>query len=309
MVKRGEGRKVMIFLGLLILLIVPFVSAGFFADFKAKITGELTTGTAELNITIGNTAPTITFIEDIIDVTPSESAANFTTFIFTADDIDGVANLDDSSPEARFQLEGETTRLNLSCVLSADIDGTSANYSCAVGMYYFDKNDANWFINVTIQDTNGARAINSSLIFTFTSLKAMVTSPAALTWPEFGVTATNQSSNNDPILINNTGNNVALSVNVTGLNLQGETTDTQFIFANNISVENVDPSCGGTDMINNTGTNITSAILERGNNSLNDQNATSGQEQAFFCVKGVNSDLSAQSYSSAAYGAWTITII
>ncbi|MBU2562491.1 MAG: hypothetical protein KKF68_02415, partial [Nanoarchaeota archaeon] len=58
-----------------------------------------------------------------------------------------------------------------------------------------------------------------------------------------------------------------------------------------------------------TSLNVTSAILQRGNNSLDYNNATSGQEQLFFCVTGVNSDLSAQSYSSVALGAWTIEII
>ena len=61
-------------------------------------------------------------------------------------------------------------------------------------------------------------------------------------------------------------------------------------------------------MSNATSVNVTSAILERGNNSLNNLNSTSGQEETFFCVTALNPTLSAQSYSSAAYGAWTIVI-
>ncbi|KKL21743.1 hypothetical protein LCGC14_2442410, partial [marine sediment metagenome] len=62
-------------------------------------------------------------------------------------------------------------------------------------------------------------------------------------------------------------------------------------------------------MVNATSTNVTSAILQRGNNTLNYNNATSGQEQIFFCLKGVPQDISSQEYSSIQYGAWTIRIL
>ena len=303
------GIKVIIFLGILILLILPLASAGFFSDFRAKITGELTQGSTALNITIGNTAQTITFVQVISPVIPNENGINSTTFNFTATDPDGVANLNDSSPQASFQLSGETTRLNTTCKLFADIDGTSANYSCTVDMYYFDKADASWTINVTIKDNNGAYNENTSATFQYNSLPALVISPTALAWTEFGVTATDQGSNNDPVLLNNTGNAEGLSINVTAFNLQGETTITQYIYTANFSIQNITASCSGTAPVNATSTNITSTVLQRGNNSLNYNNATSGQEEAFFCITAVNADLSAQSYSSAAYGSWLINII
>ena len=60
-----RGRKVILFLGLLILLIIPITSAGFFDDFYGKITGKATQDTTSVNITIGNSAPTLTFVEII----------------------------------------------------------------------------------------------------------------------------------------------------------------------------------------------------------------------------------------------------
>ena len=302
-----------IYLGMffmVLVLLVGFVSAGFLDDFYARITGKAQSSTTALNITIGNSAPTVSFVAAIPAITPNENGVNYTEFIINATDADGVANLDDNSAEARFELSGETTRVNASCILLADIDANSANYSCTVGMYYFDKNDASWTVNATILDTNGARGINASTSVTFNPLTAMVMSPTALTWAEFGVADTNQESDNDPIILNNTGNGVDLSINVTGLNLQGEETPTQFIFAANLTVNNVTADCpGGTAMLNATSLNVTSTILQRGNNSLNNNNATSGQEQMFFCVTAVNPDISSQSYSSAAYGTWTIQII
>ena len=137
----------------------------------------------------------------------------------------------------------------------------------------------------------------------------MVISPTSLTWGAVGIATVNTGSNNDPIQINNSGNDEPLNINVTALNLRGETTIGQFIFANNFTIENATEGCSGTAMVNATSTNVTSAILQRGNYSLNYNNATSGQEEIHFCLKGVNSDLSAQSYSSAAYGAWTVAVI
>ena len=268
--------------------------------------------TSTWNVTIksavANQAPTITFVEDIVDITPNEGGVNSTTFNFTVTDTNGFADINVSSAQARFQLTGETTRLNTSCV-SYQSRGNQVNFTCTIGMYYFDKADNSWIINITVKDNSDASGENSSTNVQFNELKAMVMSPAVLSWPQINLTNTNIGSNNDPIVVNNTGNAKSLSINVTGLNLQGETIDTQFIFAANITVQNISQGCSGTQMSNATSLNVTSIILQKGNNSLNYNNATSGQEELFFCVTAVNSDLSAQSYSSAAYGAWEIRIL
>ena len=125
---------------------------------------------AGANYTIGegaaNAAPTITFVEDIIDVTPNESGVNFTTFNFTATDVDGGGTINFSTAEARLQLSGETTRLNTTCINTTGAIGNDLNFTCTIGMYYFDKADTNWTINVTVQDNSAERAINESTTFT-----------------------------------------------------------------------------------------------------------------------------------------------
>ncbi len=304
MVKRGT--KVIVFLGLLILLMVPLVSAGIFSDWWGKITGKLTEGTTTVNITIGNNPPTIDRVEPIPNIAPNEGGFNSTTFNFTATDTDGASNINLSSAQGRFQLTGETTRVNLSCSDWASA-GNDVNFTCTIDMYYFDKNDASWTINVTVRDNSQATAENSSTSFTYNLLTAMVMAPTALGWPEVGLTATDTGAN-DNITINNTGNDVDLNINVTSLDLQGNTTLTHYIFAENFTVENTYPGCTGTAMVNATSTNVTSSILQRGNNTLNYNNATSGQEEISFCLKGVPQDISSQEYSSIALGAWTITI-
>ena len=50
-------------------------------------------------------------------------------------------------------------------------------------------------------------------------------------------------------------------------------------------------------------------MLFRGNNSLNYNNATSGQELIYFCLTDVPTGISPQSFSSSAYGSWEIKIL
>jgi len=170
-------------------------------------------------------------------------------------------------------------------------------------MYYFD-DAGNWTINASIKDINGALGTNTSTNFTYTVGTAMVMTPSALTWPEVGLTDTDTGSNNDPILVNNTGNDESLTINVTALNLEGEVTNDEYIYANNFSIGVSSEGCSGTLMDNDTSTEVGSATLDNGNNS-----AGSGQEQLYVCLKGVPQDITSQSYSSSTYGAWTVEIV
>jgi hypothetical protein len=176
-------------------------------------------------------------------------------------------------------------------------------------MWYFDQADTSWIINVTIKDINNALYVNASKTFEYTPLLGMKMSPTFLNWSEVGLATEDIGPNNDPIVINNTGNDDSVSINLTAFNLQGEITKSHYIYANNFTVKNASDGCtDGTTLSNATSINITSAVLFRGNHSLNHNNATSGQEQTYYCLKGVPQDISSQSYSTAAYGSWTITV-
>jgi len=302
--KRG---KLKIILGLLLILSISFISAGFFGDIYDKVTGRATSDTTALNVTIGNSAPSIDWVESISPKNPTDDSTTSITFNFTATDTDGATNIDGDTGKAYFQRAGETTRSNTSCV-NYSSSGNDMNFTCTIDMWYYDENGA-WTINVTVQDINNAYDENSSTTFTYNVLPGMKMSPTSLEWASVGLTDTDTGADNNPIQINNTGNDVSLSINVSAYDLQGEITDTEYIFANNFTVENKTAGCSGTAMQNATSINVTSAVLERGNHSLNYNNATSGQEQIYFCLKGVPQDISSQSYSSTGFGAWTIDIV
>ncbi|MCP6727622.1 MAG: sigma-70 region 4 domain-containing protein, partial [Patescibacteria group bacterium] len=261
-----------------------------------------------INVTsAANDPPTIGFVEVITAKNPTDDTITSITFNFTATDTNGFADINVSTAAGYFNRTGEATRSNTSCV-NLSQSGDDVNFSCTIDMWYFDQNGP-WTINVTIRDNSDASGENSSTTFTYNTLNGMKMSPKSLTWQEILIGQTNIGSNNDPIQINNTGNTEPKDINVTAYNLRGETIDTEYIFAANFTIENASQGCSGTQMQNATSLNITSAILQRGNHSLNYNNATSGQEQIYFCLTEVPAGISPQPYSSASFGSWEIRIL
>ena len=307
MMKKGVEKLFLTIFLISILLIIPMASAGLFSDLWGKITGKATDDTTALNITIGNSNPTIDFVFVPSAVDPNIGITTNITINFTAGDVDGLANLDNSTAWVYLQKAGQTNRSNSSCE-PRNASGNNATFSCAVTMWYWDVNGA-WEINASIQDNSNAYIENSSEVVTYNVRTAMTMSPTTIGWGIVNLTDTNTGSDDDPITVNNSGNDYNLSINVTALDLRGETTDTQYIWAENFTIEDTTEGCTGTVMVNDSSINVTSAILKIGNNTLNYNNATSGQEQIFFCLKGVPQDISAQSYSSASFGAWTVEIV
>jgi len=308
MVKKGVKFLVLFFVIILLtsIFLAPIISAGFFNNFWGKITGKATSDTTSLNITVGNSAPKIPFVSQISAQDPTEDSTKSISFSFTASDTDGVANLDDNSAKAYFNKSGETTRYNSSCIWIEDLDANSANYSCTIDMWYFDENGI-WTINVSIEDINSAYIENTSSSFTYNLLTSMAMSPTSLTWPAVGVSDTDIGATNDPIKINNTGNDNALTIDVTAYDLQGETTATEYIYAHNFTIGISSEGCSGTAMANASAETVGSAVLNKGNHSVND--GSTGQEQLYFCLKGLPQDISAQSYSSEGIGAWMVEIV
>ncbi len=306
--KRGEA---IVFLSVLILLAIPATSANAFSDFWGKITGEATSGTTSLNITVGNNAPTISFVQAVAAQNPTENSYTSVLLNFSVNDSDGTGNINISSARAQFNRTGETTRTNYSCA-HIGTGGTGKRFTCNVSMYYFDELGT-WTINVSARDNSESSAENSTNNFTYNLLTAMTLSPTALTWPALNLTATNISSNNDPITLNNTGNSMNGTINATAYNLRGEGVTTEFIFANNFTIGNVSDGCGAginaSIMANATSKRLNGTNFSKGNNTLVFNNATSGQEQIFVCLSGVPQDLSPQSYSSTFYGPWVVEVV
>ncbi|MBI2631622.1 right-handed parallel beta-helix repeat-containing protein, partial [Candidatus Pacearchaeota archaeon] len=192
----------------------------------------------------GNTAPNITFVTNVsIDNTynPAEYTYVNITFNFTAWDADGATDLVNASAWGNFTGSGLPVRENLTCrqINTYGDPVNYANYTCIISMWYFDP-AGTWNISVSINDTGNLMAINSTFNFTYNTLTAFKMSPTSITFNSINPGATNTTSNNDPILLNNTGNvNIAAgAIQVNATDLLGETDNTRGIYAGNITVAN-----------------------------------------------------------------------
>jgi len=297
------NKKMVIALALVIgLFTISFASAGVL-DWVNKITGRATTDTTALNLTIGNTAPTITVVSVVAATDPLEDTLRTIVINFTANDADGAGDLD--TAQMFVNSSTEPIRSNSSCNTIDSADGNDQNYSCTIQLYYFDAN-AVWTINASINDSGNAIAKNDTTTFTFNLLTAMKMSPTALTWGSLTISSTNLGSDVDPVTLNNTGNDVITNISVTAIDLGGEVTTTEYIYAGNFSVNTLD-AADNTTMVNNTAIQVSSANFTRSNHSVND--GIAGQEELYFYLESLNSDLSSQSYSSVGGGEWTVAII
>ncbi len=300
------------------------VSAGPLSEwFKKKITGKATSQNFVVNVTLANTPPNITAVSRLADQSITEDNT-FAVFInFTVYDADGFNNLNDASARANFTRAGEAVRQNSSCVRTAQYATNYSNYTCAIYMWYFDGSGI-WNISVAINDTSNGISVNSSattnqsLNVTLLSTTALTSFPSSLTFASINPGGSNQSSNNDPLTLNNTGNkNVTVgNVEMNATNLLGETDSTKGVYAGNFSIgvstgsnAECDISSGennASSMVKSIFQAVNRSSLSQGNHSIN--NGIAGQEQLYICIRSAGSELSAQSYSTSNQGSWTVKV-
>ena len=305
---KKEVRLSFILLGILILVFI-LGSTGVI-DKIARITGFATSESVTINITIsGANNPLIEVVDNqsMTDVTagPNEGPSTTTISInFTASDADGFTNLDVNKAQINFSLTGEVTRVNSSCANTVNFSTDFANFTCSVTIYWFD-GTGTWTIDASIEDTDSNFVSNSTTNFFLGTTDGFVMSPTALTFT--GVTAgvTNILSNEN-ITLNNTGN-VNKYIEINSTNLRGEINPNLALWANNFTINTASQACEAQALVDHTFVNITAAILNKGNFTI--QNLTAGQEEFVTCLEQVGSELTAQSYSTANETAWTIKIV
>ncbi|MCX6742536.1 MAG: right-handed parallel beta-helix repeat-containing protein [Candidatus Pacearchaeota archaeon] len=260
---------------------------------------------------VKNTAPTIDDISTIPLQNITEGGVTNVTFFVNVSDANGYETLD--VVNTTFTKTGEGTRYNSSCKFVANYNATQANYSCIIGIWYWD-GAGNWSINATANDSGELVSSGYNETFELSQTTSFAVSPNAISFLTITPGTENVTSNNDPSLLNNTGNaNIPLNnISIRALDLYGEDNQSYFINSANFSIDIETGSvaeCAGDSLSNNSYVNITGSILPAGNNSLNYGNETSGQEQLYYCIKQISTTLIAQKYSTNFLGSWIIQII
>src|SRR3989338_7228524 len=182
------------------------------------------------NISIAtNGVPSITFVSNLSAVSIIEGGVRQINFSFLASDPDGRGDLDNTSAQLRISRLGEADRTNTSCTPVGTFEN-NINYSCSINLWYYD-GAGFWTINASIRDTQSLYSENNSMQFMVLETTAFAIGPTALTWATLELGNTNRTATNDPMTLNNTGNKdiVTTGITVTGYDLRGLTTTTEFI--------------------------------------------------------------------------------
>jgi hypothetical protein len=299
-----RGRIILVFI--MALLLISLVSAGLIDSIKKAITGHATNQPTNVSVTVtGTTAVNLTVDNSTLTggVNPTEGASTTSEVFVTVCDPDGVNDIDDSSVTGSFSKAGETTRTNSSCNLIGDLDAYCANFTCEVTTWYWD-GAGEWTINVTASDLGNASTIyNDSFTFTMNQLKAMVIYPSQINWTAISPGTSDAKADNDPTIVNNTGNFDG-TLNVTGLDLYGDTVTTEKFGVDNFTSGIADDCTGsGVYLANNSQVLITSSDSNPGNLSAG---AGAGQEQLYYCIPTVPT-ISSQQYSTNILGSWIVS--
>jgi hypothetical protein len=245
------------------------------------------------DVTVGNTAPTITNVYFQDNVAPLEASSRSIVVNFTAQDDDGYPDLASTT----FQLSG--TRVG-SCSAIAGASGDSQSYTCSVTMWYFDPAQG-YTITVSVTDTSAATATNNSYTYNYGSTSAFVMSPSVLTWPPVTPGQSGVESDNDPTLMNNTGNFPFTAIKINATDLKGATDPTKIIPGSVFKSAGATP-CSGTSLVSSDYATIGVLGLGIGNNS-----AGGGQQNLYYCLN-VPSAVTRQAYTTTAMGAWTVKV-
>ncbi len=308
MKREGKIKSLVVISILIGIFLISLSSAGVIDWIKATVTGKATSQQFEINITVGAPGIYAVYNESIaVDI----QANTFTPVIinFSVYTPLGAVNVNHSTATVNLSFAGQDTRENASCY-PYEISGDYVNYTCNITMWWWDINDT-WTITAYVLDNASSPGINNTATQWLGQTSDMVGGPTPLTWSAISPGTGNQTSNNDPYIINNTGNiaipSAILKINAT--HLRGETESTEGLWAGNFSVNwttgGTPPAeCGGTGMVYSEFTAVTGANLSAGNYTIND--AATGQESLYFCIVETQGNLSTQAYSTADEGMWTV---
>jgi hypothetical protein len=299
----------------LVLVVSSVVTAGL-VDWFNRVTGRAI-DTVTINITVGTPVVITVFNNSFPEVSGGLNAGPSSTTVvmnFSVNSPAGADNIDFGSATMNFTKQGESVRTNVSCS-RVDLNGNFMNFSCGVEMLWFDATGA-WVVSAYIADNQSNSNLNNSANLSVGESTGFELGPSAITFTSISAGATNTTSNNDPIFLNNTGNAefglTTGNISINATSLRGETDATLALWAGNFTVNVAtggDPpaECTGNFLQDNsTFVDITGATLPNGNYSIAD--GTTGAEQLYICLTLAGSDLSTQSYSTSNESNWQIQI-
>jgi len=212
---------------------------------------------ANINLTIGNIAPTIPYVAPVSPVTLNGGTTKAVTVVFNATDENGYADLNFATAKVELK-KGAVTRTSSVC--SPVLNGTTTStINCTVTLNFYDEAGADWMINATISDLANAPAENSSEVATVNALDYVSSDVTYFNWGS-ATLGTNDVEAGNSITLTNGGNQNYATMNIKGQKAVGEVYLDE-IGANKFSVSNLTgQTTGQIYMIDNTNVDVSSML-------------------------------------------------
>jgi len=242
----GRLSTTLLFLAALALLLVPlalFVNAAGSSSFPAGA-----------NVT--NDAPTVAVDAGQTIVSQASGSASVYVY-FNATDTNGRDDLNDTTALLNITKASNTDRSG-SCTYT-NVSANTKRYNCTLTLWYYDESGS-WSINATIKDNSGNTVSNTAV-----TLSVSVVDSVTVVKTSIGFSGSPGTSNigatQNPQQLNNTGNQVYASINITGFNF---TSGGNIIGVSNARVNVSSSSGAGQSLSNAADVTVTGASLSRG---------------------------------------------
>ena len=283
---------------IILLLSMTVISAGIFDFFK---TGKASSAPQNVSVSVVGANAVIITVPPASG-TPNEFGSRTIIFDVNVTDPDGVSDINTTSVRYEITKVAQTTKTG-NCPYQNIVNSTTSNFTCTTVLWYYEADGA-WNIRVEGKDIGNTTLMNGTNTLTYGSLNAFLMSPSSISWPGVTTGGANQQANNDPTIINNTGNYVS-TISIIGINLIGEAIQSEMIPANNFTAG---PSTGGaecsaTPLVNGSSVVIAGSSSNPGNISAG---GGAGQANIYYCIPSVPL-VSSQIYSTNQGGSWTVS--
>ena len=206
------------------------------------------------SLIVGNSAPIITWVNSSITITLTAESSKSVNVLFNVTDLNGYADVNDSTAQCIGNKSGESSRTSTSCS-AQDQSGNDLRYNCTVSFEYYDAAASDWIWNCSVSDNYPASVYNDTATFTINDLNYVDINETTLSWSSV-TPNTDDEEANAPINLDNGGNKDYGSATVTA---QNATNGSNVIPATDFSLdENPGATTTQTYMADNSSVAITS---------------------------------------------------
>jgi len=278
-----------------ILITVLFLTLTLSLTYGAPTTVDFT-----VNLSLGgNAAPTVTWVQSGLTPNPTESSTTTIYILFNASDNNGHADLDYTTAQVILTRAGETQRASVANCVNFNNDSLVKQFNCSVNMQYYD-DDGALTINASVFDFSSATDDDTATTLAYGTLQAVRGAPLGITFGSVTLGSPFQATN-DPLVLNNTGNQNFTQINLTAYDLTGIVTTDQYIAASQLYA-NISLDDFGDQLSNNTMVALTNGTLYRDIGGMGSEI----NRNLYFRINVPAAGLSSQNYTSSS--SWQIEV-